>query len=76
MSWSRSKSKFKAYKGGLAEELDKTFRRVLLAQCFNTGFDQLVGGAEMPVANFLTDQAFGFGGDVDVHGVGLLLLSE
>ena len=65
--------KLKTNEGGFTKKLHKAFRRVLLAQCLDAGFDQFIHGTKMSAADFLADQAFGFWGNIDVHGVVLLL---
>ncbi len=44
-----------------------------LVEGVHSGPDQFVDGTKVPGAHFLADKELGFGGDVDVHGVTLLL---
>lgn len=65
--------KLKTNKGRVTEKLNKTFRRALLAQRLDPGFDQFIHRTKFSAADFLADQEFGFRGNVDLHDVILLL---
>jgi hypothetical protein len=65
--------KLKTNEGGFTEKLDQAFPRTLFAQRLDARFDQVIYGMKMSAADFLADQAFGFWGNIDLHGVTLLL---